>query len=403
MHRRNTLLFVLFLFVGQLLFSQQITIPQFYEDKIGNKSMESNVEFYAYPYTSNQIDLRTFKKIYPTFEAPDYITIQAPDLSTNEGAMVLLGLLDRGKDGANSLVIWVAADYFSREVTFYIDRDMDRNYFNDGPAVTLKAGQRKQRVIIKPYGENSLSRELFLSVPRDQARKMIGGVDEQKKQKITNQFAIGGHAGFGSGSLTYEYDNLDTGFPAWYTVNMTEKDFGVNLSYNFSKFKVGLDATYQNIFYYTSYLNIRIDNPEIRIDPNTGRSTIVENVAVNRNKDIHAKNRIQWGLSVAYRIHIGSVEIQPTILGGITTYLPDTYTPDFSFEEKAYAYSNGAFLEGGLRAEFATGNGGAFFLGIHANKTWWQPEGYFESLNHENLKTEFLIWKGLLGYRVAIF
>lgn len=405
MHLKRTLLLTLGLCLCFLLTAQpaqQITIPQLYEDKLGKETMESGVDFYTYRYTSNKIDLRTFKKIYPHLEAPDYIEIEAPDLSENKGSMVLLGLLDGGRDQINSLVIWLAADYFNKEVTFFVDPNMDRNYYNDGPAIVLKPGQRKQRVTISPTGNEVLARDLFLQVPRDRAKLFGYGDSQRRKSKISHQLAIGIHAGFGSGRLEYDYDNLDTGFPSWYTVNVTEKDFGLNLTYNFPSFIVGVHATFQNIYHYTSYLNVRVDNPEYRIDPTSGREILIDNVDIKRNKDIHAKNRLQWGAMVAYRLHIGNMEVQPLLVGGLTTYLPNSYTPDFSFEEQSYAYPSNPFLEGGLRAEFSTGNGGGFFLGMHANRTWWKPEGYFESLNQENLNIKFLVWKGVLGYRMAI-
>ena len=402
MHLKKTLLLVACLFSAAMISAQQITIPQLYEDKIGKETMESSVDFYTYRYTSNKIDLRTFKKIYPNLEVPDFVDIEIPDLSDNKGAMVLLGLLDNGKDQLNSLVIWVAANYFDKEVTFFVDQNMDRNYYNDGAAIILKPGQRKKRVTITPNGDETLARDLFLQVPRDRARLLGYGDTKSRKRKISNQFAVGVQLGFGSGSLEYEYDNLDTGFPTWYTVNVTEKNIGLNLSYNFPKFTLGFNANFQNFFFYTSYLNIRVDNPELRIDPSSGREIIIDNVDIKRNKDVHAKNRLQWGLMAAYRFHIGNMEIQPLLIGGMSTYFPDTYTPDFSFEEKVFPYSSNPFLEGGLRAEFSTGNGGGFFLGVHANHTWWQPDGYFESLNQENLSIKFMVWKGVLGYRMAI-
>ncbi len=402
MHLKKILLLLLSLVSAAYLFAQQITIPQLYEDKIGKETMESAIDFYTYRYTSNKIDLRTFKKIHPNLNVPDFIEINAPDLSENKGAMVLLGLLDNGKDQLNSIVVWIAANYFSKEVTFFVDPNMDRNYYNDGPAIVLKPGQRKQKIKIMPNGNEALTRELYLQVPRDRAQMLGYGDAKVGKRKISNQLAIGMHAGFGSGSLEYDYDNLDTGFPTWYTVNVTEKDVGLNLTYNFPKFIIGINATYQNIFYYTSYLNVRVANPELRIDPSSGREILIDNVDIDRNKDIHAKNRLQWGLMAAYRFHLGSMEIQPLLIGGVTTYMPSRYTPDFSFEEQVFSYSSDLFLEGGIRAEFTTGNGGAFFLGVHGNHTWWEPKGYFESLNQKNLNIRFMVWKGVLGYRMAI-
>ncbi len=402
MHLEKTLLLILGLCAAAYLSAQQITIPQLYEDKIGKETMESSVEFYTYRYTSNRIDLRTFKKIYPNLNVPDFVEVEAPDLSENKGAMVLLGLLDNGQNQLNSIVIWIAANYFDKEVTFFVDQNMDRNYYNDGPAVVLKPGQRRQKIKVMPQGDEASARELFLQVPRDRAKLLGYGDTRSRKRKIAYQLAVGIHAGFGSGGLEYDYDNLDTGFPTWYNVNVTEKNVGINLTYNFPNFLFGINATFQNIFYYTSYLNIRVDNPEFRVDPFSGREVLIDNVDIKRNKDIHARNRFQWGLMAGYRFHIRSMEIQPLVVAGVTTYMPNAYTPDFSFEEEVFGYSSNPFVEAGLRAEFTTGDGGAFFLGVHGNYTWWEPEGYFESLNQENLNIRFMIWKGVLGYRMAI-
>lgn len=384
------------------LVGQTLVIPHAIDDKVAGKDIQQGIDFYQYPYVSEKIDLRVFKKTYPNLEAPDFITVKAPDLSEFQTVTVLLGLLNGLKADSNAVVIWFAGNYFSEEVTFFVDVMMDRNYLNDGPPIVVKIGQNPVPTVIYPAGYHHKGLQLSLQVPKKLKFKNFGALSN-RKYKITNQLSIGLHVGFGSGSLNYQYDNLEKGFPTWYTVNNAEKNIGLSLSYSLLRFRIGLSTTLQNHFYYTSYLNIRFDHPVIRVDPNTGQRVKIDNIQIERNQDIHGKNRIQWALNVAYRMHLGeTTELQPTIGMGKTTHLSGEYVADYTGDQEVYKLPASSFMEGGVLFEFTTGAHKAFFIGMTYNKIWWKPKGFLENIPHENLKTNFKTWKGHLGYRIGL-
>jgi hypothetical protein len=400
---REFLLFCL-LILSSSVFSQSIIIPHTMDVDVDVKEGEEridNIEFYEYVYSGEKIDIRDIKRMNPKLEAPDFIHITAPDLTGFETVNTLMGVMAGEKLDSNAIVIWIVGNYYTNEVTFFVDINMDRNYLNDGQSLQIKAGQNAKRVIIYPYGDKTNGRELRLKVPRKPKFKGFSQFGN-RKVKIGYQLALGLHAGFGSGSLNYEFDNLERGFPTWYTVNFSEKSFGASLTYSLPRFRFGIIANYQNHFYYTSYLNIRYDNPMIVIDQVSGQRRRIENVLVERNQDDHSRNKVQWGLLAAYRMHIGeTLELQPTVTVGKASYLTGEYVADRRFEDQTYTLPSSTFVEGGLQMEVTTGLHRAFYLGIFYNNVWWEPQDFYATVPHENLQSEYKNWTGRLGYRIA--
>ena len=398
------LLFYLLLFAFKFLPAQTIIIPHQIDVDVNVEEGEEKIEsviFFQYPYSSEVIDLKAFKRKLPKLIAPDNITIEAPDLSEFQTVHVLLGLLTEEKMDSNAIVIWLAGDYYSSEVTFFTDPLMDRNYRNDGAPVVLKEGQSPVQVMVYPFGNQTNGHELLLQVPRRPKLKGFSPYGD-RKIKIGYQFALGFHASFGSGSLTYQFDNLERGFPTWYSVNFSQKSLGLSMSYSLPRFRLGLSATLQNHFYYTSYLNIRFDNPTIKINPITGERIRVDNVLIERNQDVHSKNQVQWAIFGAYRMHLSeTLELQPFLSAGKTTFLSGEYIADRRVEDQTYKLPSSSFAEAGIQAEVTTGLHKAFFIGIFYNKVWWEPEEFYQSIEHENLGTSYYVWKGRLGYRIA--
>lgn len=394
--------FVLILLIGTTrLMSQAIFIPHSVDIAVDEGEQTQDIIFYQYPYLTVQVDLRDFKKKFPNLIAPDYLTIQPPELQTFQSLSIMMGLLSGEKQDSNALVVWIVGDYFSSEASFFIDKNMDRDYQNDGPPMLIKPGRTPKSVIIVQKGPPQKAHELFIQVPKKAREKLVNPGNSQKL-KIGNQLSFGFNLGFGSGNFFYQYDNLEKGFPTWYTVNFSEKSLGLSLSYSFPHFRVGLSGILQNHFYYTSYLNIRYDHPEIRIDPNSGQRIKIDNVQVERNMDIHAKNRLQLGLVTAYRIHLKeTMELQPVLGFGKVVYLAGEYVADRTSDEGAFNLPASNYLEGGLLFEVATGAHRAFYLGAFYNRVWWEPEGFFEIVPHENLENRVKSWRGQLGYRIG--
>lgn len=380
----------------------QIVVPQLLEDKVVTNSGGQNVDFYSYPFTSRRIDLRLFKRKYPKLNIPDIVMVDAPKFQGFRDSTVLLSIIKGGRGKSDALILWLAGDYYTNRVTFFIDKNHDRNFLNDGEPLVLNSKDKPFRVVVDLPNSNAVPPELWLSVP-EKVDPKIAFLKRLKnrKAKIKNQWAISAYAGFGAGTLNYEFHNLERGFPTWYNVNVTEKQVGLAVSYDMHRFRFGVSATFQNLFFYTSYLNIRFDEPEVVI--NNGIRTTIENVLVERNQDVHATNRVQWSLMAAMRLFFGEfIELQPMISGGITSHFSSGYVKDRQYRDEKFAYKSSPFIELGLQMEFTTSPYKAFFVGIAANHLWWDPEGFFDTYQYENLQTRFLIWKGVLGYRIAI-
>ena len=108
------LLFYLLLFAFKFLPAQTIIIPHQIDVDVNVEEGEEKIEsviFFQYPYSSEVIDLKAFKRKFPKLKAPDNITIEAPDLSEFQTVHVLLGLLTEEKMDSNAIVIWLEGDY----------------------------------------------------------------------------------------------------------------------------------------------------------------------------------------------------------------------------------------------------------------------------------------------------
>ncbi len=395
-------------FISQKITAQveqtQILLPQQYEKNVSKKSSAIQETFYEYPYTGNAIDLSDFKKIHPQADLPDTLQIDAPLLDTSSSPIILMGYFKQTQLHTTDAFVLLLVENINKQfVTFYVDKNLDGYYFNDGPPITLEAGNKAYPVEIIP--PNQPVRTFWLELPEqpDRVEAILKDFKKKEKIKIINRFTVEFHAGVGSGKTLYQFDDLNRGFPTWYSVQQSEKYLGVALSYDIPILRVGVSATYQNLFHYTSYTNIRHDNPEVLIDPNTNQRRIRENVQIERNIDRHAKNRLQWGAFLMGRIPIKKfAELQPIVAVGKISTLPNEYLSDTRRGVNiSYALPANTFIETGLRFEFTAGQQRAFFIGISRYELQWKPSDFLEE-GQANYQSTANTWKALLGYRLAL-
>ena len=202
--------------------------------------------------------------------------------------------------------------------------------------------------------------------------------------------------------MTYSYQNLDLGFPTWYTINFSEKNIGATFSYNLKRFRFGLNTTYQNVFSYTSYLNVRFDNPREVIDPTTGRRRIIENIGVETNQDEHPKNRFKYGGTIGFRLHpTQNVVIEPFISYGQIRYsggyIGNRFEDGNNFKMKSNNYQ-----DIGMQFEFVSGRFQAVYLNFLYQQTNWKPIGFFETIPHNDLVVKDSVWRFTFGYRIGL-
>lgn len=391
---RLTLLLLLFQIVNLTAQEIQLVVPQQYGSKVEGKDIAIKEVFYPYSFQSENVDLKDFREKHPNSKLPKSIKITLPNLEGMLDTLLLLGFIKANANDPGLFVLLVAGNYDSDEVSFFVDINLDQNYLNDGEPIIILAGAAP--IYIQLHPKDGEIRELGLSVPKrpDKIAAALQELKNQNKTRIANKLSISIGVGVGPGKLAYQYDNVDVGFPSWYNVSFVEKDIRLSLNYNFPRFKIGLNANYTNIYYYTSYLNVRFAEPR----------GIRSGVSTENNIDQHAKNRIQVGVLAAYRIFLGRfAEVQPFVIYGKSKYLPGTYYADTRpNKEVVYDFPTNSYLEYGAQMDFTVGRENAFFLSVLRSQLWWKPDSFLENLNFSNLETKYFSWKFSLGYRFAL-
>lgn len=395
------LILALSFFYGTMLFSQelQVMIPVQIDKQINSKETNSEIEFYEMKYSSDSINLKSLKKIYKNLDVPDYIKIEAPDLSGFNDTMVLLAAIDN-QESENELIIWLAGNYQTNKVSFFIDRTLDRNFNNDGKPTIIKSKQGNVKVEFKPRGKK-LRSSVFLAVPKksEQSMAMQQIRVSKRKERILDQFSLEFMAGVGVGKLNYNFNNTQTGFPYWYDVKFSAKNLGLMLNYDTNKLKFGLGVQYYNFFYFTSYTNRQY----APYDEATGSATDLLNaIETNRNIDEQPTTLLQYSALLAYKIKLSSVaSLQPNIVAGFSHYLPANYYPNRIETLNEFKFDLQTFIELGLRIEFVVGKDRSVFLGFSVNGYDWTPVGFVESLPQQNYESSLGIVRGMFGYRIG--
>lgn len=399
LRRHLTLWFLLLL--GSGVMAQIINVPNVMHDRTVLDQSVASLDFIYFPYSGPDIRLTELKKHYPQLTAPDRVQIIPPDLSGYGNVYVFIGLLDPSSTTMKEVVIMIVGNYLSRKLTYFVDNNMDRDYNNDQRPFSQYMGDKPELVELRPYGESSQVFDMWLSADRLQGENYI----KKRKlvERIRNQFSISGQVGVTAGKLTYRYINTEIGFPTWYQVNSTGKSIGLNIDYTHEVFRVGIGAAYQHMYYWTSYLKKRTGLPEVYTDPRTGRTFNISNVTTVENRDKHATDRLELSAKASLLIPIARIfDLQPYVKGGMVIYGQNAYTPNHSLESVAYKEGNDYFYEFGFQVDVASGMEHAAYVGIGYNQLIWQPEGFFETIPHEDLEIEYRQLRFFLGYRFGL-
>lgn len=402
---QNIVLSIVFLFVCVNVSGQQtLIIPQNFDNAL-NQKKQVEVNLVVYPYVGSNIDVRDMKMKYPLLKVDDFVTIIPPDLSAYNTVSTLMTVVQDPESDKLALVIWLAGDYDTNDVTFLIDRNSSRSFI-DAQKIKLKGGGKAKEVNLFPFGRTGRSAiKMFIKVPKKSEDELAGMIKTRKKskQRIYNSFAIGATVGFGSGNVHHDYISTTTNFPGWYDVVLSEKLLGLTATKYFKSFKIEARGTYQNIFQYTSYFKLRYGEPEITFT-DSGVRVVKENLRVDTNQDRHTRHRLKLGMLAAPRIKVGKLmEFQPSIGGGYIFFLNDPYLANkFEGNIKSFEQEKTPYLELGLNVEMTVGNKRSFSLGFFYNAIDWKPIGYFESIEGTSFTNTYRGYNLTLGYTYGL-
>jgi len=375
----------------------QIIVPQQIENSPEKGEILTKEFFINYPFVSETVSLEQFQKRNPNADLPESISIKLPDMTGIQDTSLLIGFLNNPAERLSYLVVLVVGDYESNAVTFFADTNFDHNYRNDEAPFVLVGGASPKTIFLQPDGEAPL--KLKLRVPKrlnpvDQKLKELEEDRKNYKEKINNRLSVSIAAGIGAGKLSYDYDNLSTGYPTWYNVRFTDKTISAIVNYDFPKFRIGINAAYLSSFYYTSYYNVRTGEPR----------GIRTGVLTERNIDDHSLGKLHLGATLAYKFHLSRVSsLNPFFTYGKNIYLSDSYFADNRpNKEISYTLSPDNFIEYGIQWEFTVGYQKALFVDFVINQLSWEPDNFLEGIDHENLQIKHGTWKIILGYKIAL-
>jgi len=382
-----------------------ILIPQSHEDAFRGEKTTTNVKFFEYTFKSTKIDVRDMKSKFPDLVEEDFVDVIPPDLSTFGQVSILMAVVNEYKIEKAKLLIWFAGNYKSNDVTFFVDEDFDRNYINDRDPITAKGGQKPKEIKVFPDGTDKRPIELYIKVPKKNKKQLNNQTKPIRKIKSKNakNVVIGLYAGFGSGKVHHDYLSTVTNFPGWYDGTLSEKHLGITFDKYFSGFKLGVNAAYQDIFQYASHFKLRTAAREVTISP-SGIRSVKENLLTQTNIDEHSSSRYELGLTAALRIHVGPLmEIQPTVNAGYLFYSSGEYLANrFDDSFLSYEHKRDKFIEVGVQFDMVVGYQKSLTLGFFLNSVDWSPEGFFESIEGEELKRHYRSFSFLLGYRFGL-
>lgn len=354
----------------------------------------TEVQFYNFSYKGNKLDLRSLNARYGNI--PQFVDIVPPEaLNAYSDVIVMVGIPEKGQINGESIIIFLAANFDTNDITLFADKDQDRNFINDSSPKKLKTGKKSNAIVLDSWSDNEPKRILRLAISE---RKSPGF--KKSRRKIQNKLATSISLAVGSGQLTYEYDDQDIGYPAWYEIDFTERILRISATYDLRHISAGIDFSYQGLNYYTSYLTKRLGEPYW--NTNSEVPTLIENTAIETNRDLHTSSKTQFGLVLAGRITISkTAEIQPMFRYGIVRYKGQEYTPD-RYEDVRLKLDNTEYFEPGLRIEFITGMFSTCYLEVSQLYHDWEPTGLLDEVSSANYDSRFRSLRFGVGFRKAI-
>lgn len=375
---------------------------------------ESEMVFLYYPYKSNILDLSHFRNAFPAsrLELQEKIVILPPDLSQMQDTVYGITYFPPEKNRPGKMIVIIIGNFNTPDPVYFIDYNLDRNYANDGPPYifgkepfTTLTFTNNQQVshpyilrLLNPGEQREIQREELHNERKSQRaiRKQQRQIDYDAYQRYTVQYASdmreSSHVGIrilssvDFGSLKYNFQNGQTGYPTKFFVDFNTKGISAQATYRFGQFKAGVTGRYENIFYWSSTKITRLGDPFFACDDN-GTCKWYNNIKYDFNSAILPRNRFSYGVSAEYGFRISSYTfLVPyfSALGHIYTgkgFIPSRYQDP----ERTYQMGPDLSFEAGMMLVSDINRSMSFVAGIHAANLGFRPREYFDQFSPQNL------------------
>lgn len=377
-----------------------------YQTQYRDKKDNTNIIIYAYPFHGNLADMRDFRTKVEAYTGPDFIPMTLPQSIDTADCVVFMCFvqqLDKADQGSTILLL---ANHFSAAtVELFVDQNLDYNFTNDQPQkIDVQRGEAAVSVEIIDEQQHRIQRSFLFELPlitleqpaptqQNQAEK------REKKSKVSpvfGQFAVT----VGTGDLRYNYISTFNGFPAEYKVSYTTKGFGAGLLFNKWNLKIGLNATFENYFFYTSYLQYQYRVEEydtVRNDFGDLIRQYTGNTYTNSSFDAQQRNRISTAVSLQYAFKVGKkIKLQPGFEGGLVHYLTPNYVYNTA-KNISYANPQNEFWQYNLTFLGKTDRRSEIYFTLSMQQINWAPKNLFNDLVKSDLHAKQTTFKTSIG------
>ncbi|MCB9234807.1 MAG: hypothetical protein H6581_24350 [Bacteroidia bacterium] len=389
-------------------------IRQNWNEKVAgdNEDQREGMEIFYYHLTSPLLDLRDYKAEVPELASriPDSVRIILPEMGGMKDTVYAVTFLQSEDRLGGDLLIMVVGNFNSQAPVFFMDWNMNHNFFRDEKKIFFQKKTRKgveilEKILVKIHIEEPRSKfyQFWLQNPGFQKPDSVTP-RKVRAEKTWNHLAMRFGVGMGNGTFTYSYINNASGYPTHFKVKTTEKIANLELVWKIRRLNVVLNGMYEDNFFWSSDKETRLGEPYIICGVPGQGCVQVENIIVERDREIFPSARLNLGLNLEYDLAVGpKVFLSPFAGVGMDKWIGPAFTPDRAKTDKTYTLKVTPSLTYGLLFKCNLSAFNSLNFGVSGRHGQFMPRDYFESLDISGLKNNFSNFRAMISYQKGLW
>ncbi len=360
----------------------------------------------------SNIDLRHFKKMNPYLaeNLQDSIKIDPPKTDLASDWVYAVGYVESEIKEEGVIVVMLVSEYNSANPQYFIDKNLDQNYLNDGLPFSFKASKESKKINLTHFLDKSAYNFWLLNPNQNteliwknvkmesdgtrennnQKRKVKGNKPFMPISKRRPHLIAKAGLFFGTGRTTYNYiDQLD-GYEYSLDVNTGPKGLSTGLELQWYNVVLGAKLNLQSVYYWTPERRVVYGEPytEIIVENGIRRTQHFDNYDKITNKDQFSNQMYTYELQLGYAIQFRMLELVPYIGLGQYSFEDNYYLPNRYIEEDKYVLENRNFISFGATLNAKVGQNSMIYVSCDQYLMNFEPNSLFNTAIPETLTNE---------------
>lgn len=380
--------------------SAQVTfVDSYYLQNKRLVHVQQPLDFATYEYARPVLLLTDFKaRNAAAAWLPDSMAIVPPRGVAQAGAAWAISVIQAADQSEKlPVLLWIAA-YDSLVSPVYTDRNLNGDFNDDGPPLLLVPGRIPEPIDL--LSKSGVTFRIHLQpIAAVAPMPRVDSIPARRDRADAQRWAIGISGHFGVSSVTMDYHYIEEGrrMNVQYDGPNNLKGLALSGAYTHGPWALGLHAGFDHIFYWASARETSFSEytcpPGEPCEWRTYRATV-------RAKDQLPTMRFTVGPQLSWLPHLGKgIHLGPVLTPTLLLYRDAYYQPETRYAQR-YALGSIWALEGGLQLQFRT-EGSALFLRASAYQSQFQPEGYFEAIEAQDLAVRHVGLRFSIGVMVG--